>query len=289
MDLGQWLNELDLGEYTDLFVEHGMTLEGLADLDDERLKVMGVSLLGHRRRILIATEKLKATTRDVATSKPPEPASIQGSPRESVEAADSQTAADGAPEPPTDPTFVQPNLAVDDDILPVEAPPSRASRLWWWIGGGILVLLLVGAAVATAIVLLSRSDGATASTETATTSGVGVAAPPAPQVTPTPAPPPPAPEAQAMIAAAEPSAPPPVVTVPTFTHEVFNTVVDSEEPWLNLRTSRNAKSSVIARMRDGTPLRVIDPTGTWWEVEVADGADKGKHGFAHQRWIRSVR
>lgn len=70
------------------------------------------------------------------------------------------------------------------------------------------------------------------------------------------------------------------------THEVFNTAGDPKEPWLNLREAITPGSPVVARMPDGTRLRVISTKGKSWEVEIAQGADAGKKGFASPKFIR---
>jgi hypothetical protein len=48
-----WLANLGLGQYADVFAEHAIELEILADLSDQDLEKIGVRL-GHRRKILKA-------------------------------------------------------------------------------------------------------------------------------------------------------------------------------------------------------------------------------------------
>ena len=53
-DIRQWLEELGLGKYGDVFVENDIEFDLLAELSDEDLKDIGVASLGHRRRLLRA-------------------------------------------------------------------------------------------------------------------------------------------------------------------------------------------------------------------------------------------
>eukprot|EP01083_Nonionella_stella_P037737 102862_1 len=52
--LQAWLNEIALGQYYNVFIQHGygQQISGLSDLTDERLKAMGISMIAHRRTIL---------------------------------------------------------------------------------------------------------------------------------------------------------------------------------------------------------------------------------------------
>jgi class 3 adenylate cyclase len=53
-----WLEKLDLGQYSQRFVENEITLSILPDLTDADLKELGVSALGHRRLLLRAIAEL---------------------------------------------------------------------------------------------------------------------------------------------------------------------------------------------------------------------------------------
>lgn len=53
-EVRQWLDELGLGQYADAFEENAVDTDLLSDLDDSDLEKLGVSLLGHRKRILKA-------------------------------------------------------------------------------------------------------------------------------------------------------------------------------------------------------------------------------------------
>jgi SAM domain (Sterile alpha motif) len=51
--IAEWLEELGLGQYAQLFVENGIHFSVLRHLTDQDLKNIGV-LLGHRRKMLAA-------------------------------------------------------------------------------------------------------------------------------------------------------------------------------------------------------------------------------------------
>ena len=57
----EWLTSLGLSEYADRFAESGIDISVLPDLTDQDLKDIGV-LLGHRRKMLRATNELARTT-----------------------------------------------------------------------------------------------------------------------------------------------------------------------------------------------------------------------------------
>ena len=71
------------------------------------------------------------------------------------------------------------------------------------------------------------------------------------------------------------------------THEVFNTAVDSEEPWLNMRRGPSARTVVTGRLGDGTKVKFLAGSrGSWWKVEVLSGDDAGKTGFVNSKWLK---
>jgi class 3 adenylate cyclase len=57
--IADWLETLQLGQYTDLFVENGIDLSVLPDLTDQDFEKLGV-VLGHRRKLLRAIINLTA-------------------------------------------------------------------------------------------------------------------------------------------------------------------------------------------------------------------------------------
>ncbi|MBT7648264.1 MAG: AAA family ATPase, partial [Rhodospirillaceae bacterium] len=59
MDIGEWLKNLGLGEYEAAFHQNAVDSTILADLTSEDLKEMGVTAVGHRRKILVAIDSLR--------------------------------------------------------------------------------------------------------------------------------------------------------------------------------------------------------------------------------------
>ncbi|MFQ5953855.1 MAG: adenylate/guanylate cyclase domain-containing protein, partial [Kiloniellales bacterium] len=58
MDVGAWLDALGLGEYAQAFAENDIDAETLSELTAEDLKELGVSKLGHRKKLLAAINDL---------------------------------------------------------------------------------------------------------------------------------------------------------------------------------------------------------------------------------------
>ncbi len=61
LDIGTWLHGLGLEQYEPVFRDNAIDLETLPDLSETDLEKLGV-LLGHRKRILRATDDLRAAT-----------------------------------------------------------------------------------------------------------------------------------------------------------------------------------------------------------------------------------
>jgi class 3 adenylate cyclase/predicted ATPase len=57
-DVRAWLEELELGQYADAFVDNAVDLDLLIDLTDADLEKLGVTALGHRKRLLRAITDL---------------------------------------------------------------------------------------------------------------------------------------------------------------------------------------------------------------------------------------
>src|SRR5271169_5286849 len=60
MDVGVWLRSLGLGQYEAAFRDNEIDGEVLPNLTAEDLKDLGVGVVGHRRRILMAIAELHA-------------------------------------------------------------------------------------------------------------------------------------------------------------------------------------------------------------------------------------
>jgi class 3 adenylate cyclase len=70
MDVGTWLRNLGLGQYESSFKENEIDCEVLPNLTSEDLKDLGVSFLGHRRKILSAIADLSAPAPADSVPKP---------------------------------------------------------------------------------------------------------------------------------------------------------------------------------------------------------------------------
>ena len=86
-DVRQWLDSLGLDQYADAFERNAIELDQLATLSDEELKELGVSALGHRKRI-----REKALSQSVSDELSPEQ---HTSPRLAERIVASGAAADG--------------------------------------------------------------------------------------------------------------------------------------------------------------------------------------------------
>ena len=69
MDIGQWLRDLGLQSYEQAFCDNGVDLEVLRRLTADDLKEIGVSAVGHRRKILDAVGELAAARSQAADPK----------------------------------------------------------------------------------------------------------------------------------------------------------------------------------------------------------------------------
>uniref|UniRef100_UPI002AB09FB9 adenylate/guanylate cyclase domain-containing protein n=1 Tax=Geminicoccus flavidas TaxID=2506407 RepID=UPI002AB09FB9 len=65
MDIGAWLRGLGLGQYEQMFREHGVDLEVLPHLTLDDLRDMGITAVGHRRKLLQAAGPLREMPHDL--------------------------------------------------------------------------------------------------------------------------------------------------------------------------------------------------------------------------------
>jgi hypothetical protein len=59
-DVAEWLGRQDLGQYAQTFAENNIDYSVLPDLTESDLKNLGVSSLGHRKKLLRAIDALTA-------------------------------------------------------------------------------------------------------------------------------------------------------------------------------------------------------------------------------------
>src|ERR1700758_1681231 len=78
--IADWLSQVGMHEYTQRFAENGIGLDILTDLTDQDLEKIGVTTLGHRRRLLRAianpkaAEKVPTATAVAVAPRSPDPA-----------------------------------------------------------------------------------------------------------------------------------------------------------------------------------------------------------------------
>ena len=74
-----WLEELGLGQYATAFEENELELDQLTDLSDDDMKDLGVSIMGHRKKLFRAIKALPVISApdeisdDTATTSQPSP------------------------------------------------------------------------------------------------------------------------------------------------------------------------------------------------------------------------
>ena len=69
MNVADWLRQIRLEQYIQLFAEQDISAEVLPHLTADDLKDLGIAVVGHRRRLLVAIEALRgaATPDDTRT------------------------------------------------------------------------------------------------------------------------------------------------------------------------------------------------------------------------------
>src|SRR5215203_4924758 len=68
-DLAEWLGEHGLGQYAKTFAENNIDHSILPDLTENDLEKLGVSSLGHRKKLLSAIEAMTAAREPTGTTK----------------------------------------------------------------------------------------------------------------------------------------------------------------------------------------------------------------------------
>jgi class 3 adenylate cyclase/tetratricopeptide (TPR) repeat protein len=89
VDIKQWLEGLTLGRYAQSFAEHDIDFDVLPDVTDQDLEKIGVTMLGHRRKLLRAIANLKSAENitpapAVAAAAPPAPRTADTAERRQV-------------------------------------------------------------------------------------------------------------------------------------------------------------------------------------------------------------
>ena len=65
------------------------------------------------------------------------------------------------------------------------------------------------------------------------------------------------------------------------TWEVFRVARDVKEPYLMVRAKRTSKSKHVAKLPEGTTVKVLETKGKWRNIEITSGEDKGTKGWSH--------
>src|SRR5262249_7340938 len=79
IDVGEWLSGLGLGQYAPAFAANDIDGEVLPELTAEDLTGLGVTSIGHRRRLLAAIAALRGTALEPVTETAPIPtAAVSG-------------------------------------------------------------------------------------------------------------------------------------------------------------------------------------------------------------------
>ena len=81
MDVGGWLRSLGLGQYEAAFRDNEIDESVLPNLTSEDLKDLGVTIVGHRRKLLDAIAVLRSQASAVS---PPSVAAINGSAKDAL-------------------------------------------------------------------------------------------------------------------------------------------------------------------------------------------------------------
>src|SRR6516225_11541952 len=87
--IAEWLEKLGLGQYAQRFAENDIDFEILSDLTDQDLEKIGVTSLGHRRKLLRAITTLKGVEQTtsaaaVAAVPPATPRAVDSAERRQV-------------------------------------------------------------------------------------------------------------------------------------------------------------------------------------------------------------
>jgi len=72
--IADWLSQVGMHEYTQRFAENGIDLDIVTDLTDQDLEKIGVTSLGHRRKLLRAIANLKAAEKATSAAAAAQPA-----------------------------------------------------------------------------------------------------------------------------------------------------------------------------------------------------------------------
>jgi class 3 adenylate cyclase len=140
--IADWLEKLGLGQYAQRFAENDIDFDILRDLTDQDLEKIGVTSLGHRRKLLRAIAHLKDAEQitpavAVASTPPATPRAADSAERRQVTAMFSDLVGSTALSARMDPGDLR------ELILPIRnaspKPCTVSAVLWRYMGDGVLV------------------------------------------------------------------------------------------------------------------------------------------------------
>ncbi|XP_008282621.1 caskin-1-like [Stegastes partitus] len=127
-NLGDWLSHLGLSQYYQVLVQNGYeNIDFISDISLEDLQEIGITKLGHQKKIMLGVKRLKELQRRESGSEPPQspstPPSSPGGSTASEPRREVRKQRDGAPSPLAKP---RPGLAHSQTppLTPTQTPPQ---------------------------------------------------------------------------------------------------------------------------------------------------------------------
>ncbi|KAM3624603.1 uncharacterized protein V6R79_025415 [Siganus canaliculatus] len=125
-NLGDWLSHLGLSQYYQVLVQNGYeNIDFVSDISLEDLQEIGITKLGHQKKLMLGVRRLKEIQRGDSSSEPPQspstPPSSPGSSSGSEPRREARKQREGAPSPLAKP---RPGLSQTPPLTPTQTPPQ---------------------------------------------------------------------------------------------------------------------------------------------------------------------
>ncbi|XP_034542903.1 caskin-2 [Notolabrus celidotus] len=127
-NLGDWLSHLGLSQYYQVLVQNGYeNIDFISDISLEDLQEIGITKLGHQKKLMLGVRRLKELQRGESSSEPPQspstPPSSPGSSTGSEPRREAKKLREGAPSPLAKP---RPGLTHSQTppLTPTQTPPQ---------------------------------------------------------------------------------------------------------------------------------------------------------------------
>ncbi|XP_041642280.1 caskin-1 isoform X2 [Cheilinus undulatus] len=127
-NLAEWLSHLGLSQYYQVLVQNGYeNIDFISDISLEDLQEIGITKLGHQKKLMLGVRRLKELQRGVSSSEPPQspstPPSSPGSSTGSEPRREAKRLREGAPSPLAKP---RPGLTHQQTppLTPTQTPPQ---------------------------------------------------------------------------------------------------------------------------------------------------------------------